>query len=661
MHCFGVPIYFPFERELTRLRAAVVSMLLVLLAPAALPAQASPSLPEPVPFTQTIQQPQDTPYKGVISLDVDATDVLRRIYRIRETIPVSRPGTLTLLFPQWTPGDHAPNEPLEKLAGLVFYANGARLHWVRDAVDMHAFRVDVHAGASELEVEYNYLGATGPATGPVLITPTMLDLQWQSLILYPAGHFLRDIVYRPTVTFPAGWTYFTSMDGGERSAGEGDNSVAFPPLQLDALIDQPIMAARYLKQVVLSDSPVPVRLDVAAQTADGLAALPDAAKRFAPIVAQADKLFGSHHYAHYDFLLFLSDELSTYFEHHRSGEQSTSAHALTQTGSGPAVAPDISYLAHGYVHSWNGMYLRPAEMWTPNLNTPERDSMLWMFEGLTVYWADVLSFRAGVYTRSDMEEHFAGLSALMTLDAGADWRPLADVNNDPIILGRRAASWPSWQRNEFDAYFAGEIVWLEADAILRQQSEGKKSLDDFARTFYGGSDAGDLTKTYTFDDLVKAMNAIQPYDWQKFFQSHLEEYGHGRLAHSIDQTGYELVFTDKPDLDEPASKALDLAYSLGMRVNSAGVISAVHWDGPAFRANLTLGETIVSVNGVPYDSEKFTDAIIQAAKGSPLDLVVQRGTWRQSTSIAWRGGLRYPHLRPIEQRPALLDTILAPR
>lgn len=621
-------------------------------------AQSKLLLPQPVPFPKPIADPKDTSYKGVIKLQVDATDVLHRIYKIRETIPVDKPGRQTFLFPQWTPGDHAPNEPLEKLAGLIFTVNGNRLHWVRDTVDVHAFSVDVPFGVKTLEVEYQYLGATSAATGPVLITPTMLDLQWQSLILYPAGHFMRDIVYQPTVTLPATWTYLTSLDAGKEDIESDSNTFLFPPVALDALIDQPIMAGQHVKQIILSESPVPVRLDIAAENPDDFALLPDAAKQFATLMTQTYKLFSSHHYDHYDHMLFLSDELTTYFEHHRSGENTAPRDYLKLTNASSATTPDLSFVAHGYVHSWNGMYRRPAEMWTPNLNTPERDSMLWVFEGLTSYWADVLCARAGIYTHDDTEQHFAGLAAAMTLDAGADWRSLEDANNDPIILGRKPASWPSWQRNMFDPYASGEMIWLEADTIIRQESSGKKSLDDFARTFFGGDDAGDVTRTYTFDQLVTALNAVQTYDWLRFFRAHLDDYGRGKLVHSIDRSGYELVFTDKPVGNAPPSESLDLAYSLGMRVTSTGFIYAVHWDGPAYRANLTIGETIVSVNGDPYDPQKFVETIDDAAKGKAISLTVKRGGWEQTTAIAWQGGMQYPHLQRIAGQPAVLDDIL---
>ena len=642
-------------------KVVILNLLATAVLTEVLPAQVQSSLPQPIPLPKPTETPKDIPYPGVVELHIDATDVLRRVYRIRELMPVVGHGLHTFLFPEWTPGDHAPNEPLEKMAGLIITAKGSRVHWIRDTVDVHAFHVDVPAGVTQLEMQYEYLGSTGPDTGPVLITPTMLDLQWQSVILYPAGHFIRDVRYHPSVTLPSGWAYLTSLDGGVTAPQPGENTVTFPTIALDALIDQPVMAGRYLKQIVLTETPAPVRLDVAAESPENLSALSEVAKHFVALMPQANRLFGSHHYDHYDHMLFLSDELSTYFEHHRSGENSAPANFLKPSPNSTATAADLSFIVHGYVHSWNGMYRRPAEMWTPNLNTPERDSMLWVFEGLTDYWADVLSFRAGFYSHDNIDEQFSGLAATMTLDAGADWRSLEDTNNDAVILARRPASWPSWQRNMFDPYDSGEMIWLEADAIIRQESAGNRSLDDFARSFFGGgSDSGNVTKTYTFDAMLASLTAVQPYDWHSFFRSHLDDYGQGRLIHSIERTGYQLVFTDKSPGSSPPSGPLDLAYSLGMRVSPSGAIYAVHWGGPAFNANLTIGETIVSVNGKPYAPGVLVDAIRAAESSGPLDLVVKRGRWQHPASIIWNGGMRYPHLKRLPDNAPLLDEILAP-
>ena len=616
------------------------------------PSVSAGDLPQPVPMPPPIATPQDRPFPGTIRLDIDTTNVAQRIYHIHESIPVKGRSSITLLFPQWTPGDHSPDGPLEKLAGLVITARGKRLQWVRDTVAVYAFHVDVPAGTDDLDVEYQYLGSTDRSTGYILINPNMIDLQWQSAILYPAGYFARDIMYQPSITLPAGWNYLSALDGSERT-GDTDK---FAPVALDTLVDSPVMAGRYIKQVVLNADPVPVRLDVAVNDPKDFEGLDEAQKSLAKMTPQANKLFGGQHYDHYDYMLWLSNDFGPmYFEHHRSGENSAPADFLKSKDIGESV----SQLVHGYVHTWNGMYRRPAEMWTPNFNTPERDSMLWVFEGLTDYWQDVISNRTGVLSHDKILDNYAALIAATTIDeAGAEWRNLQDTNNGPIIWFRKPVSWGTWELDMFDPYNKGAVIWLNVDSIIRERSGGKRSLDDFARSFYGGRDAGNVVKTYTFDDMVKALNSIQEYDWKGFFLAKLNNYGQWKSADVIDPTGYKLIFTDKATDEAPSGTFLDLAYSVGMEVSNGKVV-AVRWGGPAFNAKVAVGETIVSINGQPYTTDLLKNAVVQAENGGALDIAVKRGDWQQTTSIDWHGGLQYPHLERIEGRPALLDQIMS--
>jgi predicted metalloprotease with PDZ domain len=271
------------------------------------------------------------------------------------------------------------------------------------------------------------------------------------------------------------------------------------------------------------------------------------------MVSQAYQLFGSRHYQHYDLLVWLSDELGpAYYEHQQSGENAVPANVLKVWNDSPGYR---SYFAHGFVHSWNGMFRRPAQMWTPNLNTPERDDLLWVFEGLTCYWADVLATRAGLWTRQDALDAFDELAATMSTDIGAEWRPLQDVSNDPIILGRKDQTWPSWQRNMFDSYSQGELIWLDVDTLIRQRSGGSKSLDDFARGFFGIHDGSAIAAPYTFEDLVAGLNAVMPYDWKTFLRSHLVENGPGGRLDGLTRGGYELIYSDQPTAAQTSREA----------------------------------------------------------------------------------------------------------
>ncbi|HWM67084.1 MAG TPA: hypothetical protein VNO35_10915 [Steroidobacteraceae bacterium] len=607
------------------------------------------------PSAHRIGVPADVAFPGTIRLQVDATDIAHRVFQVRETIPVTAGRSLTLLFPQWTTGDHTPNGPLDKLSGIVITANGQRLHWVRDTVEVYAFRVNVPKGIATLDLEYQYLGSTEPRVGAVLITPTMLDLQWQTVVLYPAGYYSRRIQFEASVILPKDWQFACALDGAVRA----DDRVGFARVNLETLIDSPLMAGRYFKQITLSDSPVPVRLDIVADDPSGLESTSDVQRDYAKLVTEAHDLFGAHHYDHYDLVLWLADDFGpVYYEHHRSGENSGPSNLL-QTWNQPRT--NRGGMAHGYVHSWNGTFMRPAGMWTPNFNTPERDSMLWVLEGLTMYWQDILTARSGMSTRQDALASFASLSAEVSNDAGTQWRPLEDVNNDPLILFRRPQSWPDWQRNMFDAYSQGEMIWLDADTLIRQRTADRKSLDDFARSFFGQHAGSYATETYTFEALVAALNSVLPYDWATFFHSQLEETGPGGRIDAIARGGYQLVYDDKPESPRIAGGPVDLSYSVGMIVAAKGRIANVGWRGPAYAAGLIPGATIVEVNDHPFESDALYAAAEATSRGVPMRLSVQNGKSKETVTIDWNGGVRYPHLQRIPASTAYLDEILTAR
>jgi predicted metalloprotease with PDZ domain len=630
--------------------SALLGCALLLAAPAAaeVGAKAAPRrhLPEPAPMPPPIAAPRDIPFAGTIRLEVDATDVVHRIFRIRETIPVRRPGAMTLLFPEWTPGDHAPNGPLDQFAGLMITANGQRLRWARDTVAVHAFHVDVPAGVQAIEAQYQFLGAGDPSQGRVVITSKMLDLQWQTAVLYPAGHYARAITYQPSVTLPAGWSFASALDGASR---EGDR-VTFSPVSLDTLVDSPLLAGRYFKQLLVSADPVPVRIDLVADDEAELVAPPEVVAGYQKVVAEAYALFGSQPYEHYDFLVWLSDDFGpVYYEHRRSGENSGPASFLA-TWKDRTEGRDR--IVHGFVHAWNGMLQRPAEMWTPNFNVPERDSLLWVFEGLTEYWRLVLSVRAGLSTQDDALRSLAKSAAAMASRTGAVWRPLADVNHDPIVSARKPLAWPGWQRTMFDAYTQGELIWLDVDALIRLRTHGSRSLDDFARRFFGGGVAG----TYTLADLIAALNAVAPCDWTTFFRSQLDDYGTAGLE-GIAHGGYQLVYDDAPSAGRASA---DFSLSLGTKLTQAGRIQEVSWEGAAYQAGLVAGGTVISVNDRPFAVDALETAIKAAEAGGPLTLRVTYGKETRLYPIAWRGGLRHPHLARVSEKPAMLDAILSP-
>ncbi|HVB37461.1 MAG TPA: hypothetical protein VND92_02950, partial [Vicinamibacterales bacterium] len=409
--------------------------------------------------------------------------------------------------------------------------------------------------------------------------------------------------------------------------------------------------------------PVPVWLDVVADRPDELNASPEAIAVHRALVQQAYKLYGSHHYNHYDFLLSLSDRQGGIgLEHHRSSEDGTSGDYFTNWANA-YTGRDL--LAHEYTHSWNGKFRRPADLWTPNFNVPMRDSLLWVYEGQTQYWGFVLAARAGLWTKQQALDAIASTAATYDHRIGRTWRQMEDTTNDPIIANRRPLSWRSWQRSE-DYYSEGQLIWLDADTLIRQLSNGTKSLDDFAKAFFGVDNGSYVTKTYTFDDVVQALNAVEPHGWATFLKSRLEGHGPGAPLDGLARGGYTLTYTNTPTPfykeNETRRHMNDLSFSIGATLSQDGTLVDVMWDGPVFKAGLTEGARVVAVNGETYNTDRLK-AAISAAKGTttPIELSVRNGERYFTVHVDYHDGLRYPHLERIPGTPDRLGDILTPK
>jgi predicted metalloprotease with PDZ domain len=617
--------------------------------------------PQPAPPTPEIAAPRDIAYPGQLKLSVDATDLDRKIFEIRETIPVAKAGPFTLLYPQWVPGGHSPRNDLDKLAGLVITGGGKRLAWTRDVVEVNAFHVDVPEGVASLELSYQFLAPVEPKVGRMIVTPDMLNVQWLQLGFYPAGYFTRGIQIEPSVKLPAGWGFGTALEVASTAGGV----TTFKPTTFETLVDSPMFAGRYYKQVELDPGgPVPVRLNMVADRPELLEMTTDQLQIHRNLVSQAYKLYGAHHYDHYDFLVALSDTLGGIgLEHHRSSENRVAPKYFTEWDKG-FVGRDL--LAHEYTHSWNGKFRRAADLWTPNLNVPMRDSLMWVYEGQTQYWGYVLSSRSGLMTKAQTLDAIAATAALYDNRKGREWRSVQDTTNDPIIANRKPLSWLSYQRSE-DYYSEGQLVWLDADTLIREQTKGKKSLDDFAKAFFGVDNGSYVPLTYTFDDVVAALNGVLPYDWATFLKTRIEGINARAPLDGLTRGGYKLVYTDTPTEyfkgAETRGKTTNLSYSLGLTVGAGGVLSDVAWGGPAFKAGLTSGATVVAVNGETYDADKLKDAVKATIKpgAAPIELLVKDGERYRTVKIDYQGGARYPRLERIAGTPARLDDILAAR
>jgi predicted metalloprotease with PDZ domain len=638
-------------------RIALALLLISSAAPALSQNPAQNSRPGPTAKVDTIPAARDIPYPGTIQLTVDASDVTRGIFKIHQRVPVPGSGDFVLLYPKWLPGNHAPSGQINKIAGFKATANGQDLKWVRDTLDVYAFHIDVPNGVTAIDVDYQYLTPTAGNQGRIVATPDMASIQWISNSMYPAGYFVRDIPIQASVIVPTGWKVATAL----RPSAQTGNRIDYPVTSYQILMDSPLIAGAHHKAIPLSPD---VTLDVIADNEEELAAKPEQVAAHKRLVEQAVKAFGAQHYDHYNFLLTISDNLGgSGLEHHRSSEDGVDRGYFTDWDN---MLRDRNLLPHEFTHSWNGKFRRPADLWTPDYRTPMQDSLLWVYEGQTQFWGYVLGARSGMLSKQDTLDAIAATAAAYSLGTpGRTWRALIDTTNDPIIARRSPQPYRSWQRSE-DYYSEGQLIWIDVDRIIRQQSGGKKSIDDFAKAFFGVRDRDWGELTYTLDDIVKTLNAVQPYDWRNYLQHRVYDIAPKAPLEGITDGGYKLVYTPEPTKwiksAEKNSKNNDLTYSGGFVVGNDGKVSSVLWDGPAFNVGVTVGTQIVAVNGRTFSGDALKQAIKSAANNGPApQLLIHDGDVYRTVVLDWHGGLRYPRLEKVGKGQGSLDALLAPR
>lgn len=598
-------------------------------------------------------------YPGTITLDVDATGLAQRIFQIRQTVPVSS-GLQRFHFPAWLPGNHAASGAIEKLAGLVITGNGQRLSWQRDPLDVYTFNVQVPEGIDTLQMAYQFLSPTDAAEGRTVMTANMLNLQWNAMVLYPAGHAAHAITYQANVRYPAGWEAASALPVVSR---DGDR-VRYQPANLEILVDSPVFAGRYHRSYDLAPAGTrPVRLNVFADRAKDLDAKPEHLEQHRALVTQARKLFGAEHYDHYDFLFAVTNQLGGIGLEHQRSSENTEGRDYFSGWDAKIGSSDL--LPHEYTHSWDGKYRRPADLATPNFNVPMQGSLLWVYEGQTQYWGNVLAARSGLRPLQASRDALASVVATYADNRpGLEWRSLADTTNDPVIARRKPKPYRGYQMSE-DYYQGGQLVWLETDVRLRTLSGGKRRLDDFAHAFFGKDDGvWERPSTYTFDDVVATLEQLQPTgDWAGYLHDRLER--KVGLTGGLEASGWRLVYRDTPSAYAKAmmkGRGASFTYSLGMNLDAGGKVTDVRWDSPAFNAGLGSGMSVVAINDLQYSQSELEDAV-RAAKDNqqPLRLLVKQLDVYRTLQIDYHDGLRYPELERIPGTTDYLTPILSAR
>ena len=598
-----------------------------------------------------------------IALSVDASDAPRKMLHAQLRIP-AKPGILTLYYPKWIPGEHGPTGPITDLTGVKFSASGKTLTWRRDLLDGFTFHVEVPSGENEVVANLDYASPVLDEPGyssAVSATEKLYILSWNTLLLYPAGYGSDQLTYSASLRLPAGWKFATSLHVAKQAGNNNDNEIHFAPVSLTMLVDGPVLTGEFMKVVPLTaagENP-PAELDVAADSAAAFDAPEEVWNHYRSLVKQAGILFGARHYTDYHFLLTLSDHVAHFgLEHHESNDSRVEERSLIEE-DGRKLASGL--LPHEYVHSWNGKYRRPADLTTPDYEQPMQTDLLWVYEGLTSYLGDMLSARSGERTPSFARDELALMAADLDHRSGRTWRNLQDTADGVPTMQNAPKAWEDYRR-PVDYYDEDVLNWLWADVIIRQQSKDAKSLDDFCKLFYGAPSSPPMVKTYTFEDIVNALNQIVAYDWRGFWNERLTNHGPGAPLGGIAASGWKLVYDDNPSeadrAQDASGKSTHAHYSVGLIVASDGMVRDTIEGMVGAKAGIGPGMKIIAVNGRKFSPDIWHDAILAAKTSrSPIELIVENTEYFRMIKLDYHGGEKFPHLVRDESKPDLLTEI----
>jgi predicted metalloprotease with PDZ domain len=593
-------------------------------------------------------------------LAVDLTDAPRKLLHATETLPV-QPGPMTLVYPEWIPGEHGPTGPIVNQAGFVITTPGGEpVKWERDLVDMYSFHITVPAGVTELHIKMDFIGAAGAQFSAGGSTSANLALlSWNTVLVYPAKTKAADVMVSPSIKIPEGWKFGTALDAAS-------SPTTFQTVSLEKLIDSPVLAGRWFREIDLAPEITPKHyLDLAGDGPEDILLSQEHIDQFSKLIRETGALYKSRHYNSYHFLVTLSDQVAHFgLEHHQSSDDRVPEKTFVDDN---AFIEEGLLLPHEFTHSWNGKYRRPAGLATPNYQEPMKGDLLWVYEGLTEYLGDVLAARCGIWSPSVYRDRLATIAGYLN-DArpGRTWRDLQDTASAAQILSAAGGGYDNWRRN-VDYYDEGELLWLEVDSTIRQKTGGKKSLNDFVAAFHGlGGNTPPKVVPYTFEDIVAGLNAVVPNDWADFLHKRLDSNElHAPEIAGIDAlSGYKLTYTDKPNYWsqlEESEGGLNARWSLGLSVGTSGNLGDVIVGGVADKAGLAPGFQILAVNGRAFTPGLLRQAIKDAVGSGPaIELIVENTGYFKLIKLDYHGGERYPQLVRVDGTPARLDDILQP-
>ncbi|QEH35146.1 M61 glycyl aminopeptidase [Aquisphaera giovannonii] len=626
----------------SKVRAAAILALIALAAPGLSAAAAGPTL----------------------RVEVDARELPRRL--IHTTVRLARgPGPFDFWYPRWIPGTHGPSGPLDTIGGLRVHArDGSPIPWRRDEVDLYRHRCEVPAGAGEVEIRLDTICnvAAEEASGHLSFGNAMVGIiNWPTCLVYPDGPAAADIKVELSLRLPPKWKYATALRGGT----EKDGLITFDPVSLEVLGDSPLIAGELLKTYDLSTGAYPrARFHVASESPTAVALPPDVLDLYGRMVREAGALFKNCHYDRFDFLVTCSDDLGNLgLEHLASSINGVGERDLIDARRRKGWIANL--IPHEYVHSWCGKYRRPLGQCTPDFHTPMRTSLLWVYEGLTQYLGDVIMVRSGLATAKEYRETLTDRIGSLMLQAGRKWRPLEDTAIASSILRGGSPNWTDLRRSQ-DYYYEGALIWMEADAIIRAKTEGRRSLDDFARAFLGRKGApGQQADPYERAEVVSLLKQAADHDWDAFLAGRVEKPLDALPLELVTRLGYRLQYSPTPHATEDGGRSrgrhgASAEHSLGLSFTPDGRVSNIVPGMPGDRAGLAPGMKMIGVNDRVFSPQRLEDALADSVALRKIDLLILEGDRFRTLSIAYDGGPKYLELVRDEGKPDVLEQIMRP-
>lgn len=599
-----------------------------------------------------------------IQVSVDARELSRSLLHARVEMPAT-PGEFIVWYPKWIPGVHAPAGPVQNLGGLRFEtAKGEPITWRRDDEEMNRFHLTVPAGADRVIAKLDYIcnQPTVNSSGVDTFGTSLLGvINWNTVLLYPEATSIDTTTAAVSLQLPEQWKFGTSLKTAQTQPGE----VTFQADTLRRVVDSPLICGENFRTIELTGKNTPPAfLHLTSESANAIQIDDKLIASYRKLVAEAVALFGGARWESYHFLVVCSDSLPRNgLEHLASSFNEVGERELIDDKKRKAWPAYL--LPHEFVHAWCGKFRRPAAMVTTNFHQPERTRLLWIYEGLTQYLGEVLTVRSGLLT---LDEHLPGLAnkiGWLSQQAGRQWRALDDTAAASHLLRGHSNAWGQLRRSQ-DYYDEGAMIWLEADAIIREKTGGKKSLDDFCKKFFAADrEHQPVVVPYELKEVVADLKELADEDWDKFFADRVATPKPALALEFLPKiVGYRLQYSAKQSEylaeREKERKGVNVSDSLGLSVGDDGKIGGVVPGLPADKAGLATGMTITGVNGRKFSGQRLKDAIADSVTNRKIDLLLLDGDTFRNVTLNYADGPKYLELTRTNDHPDTLAAILKP-